>query len=63
MSEERSYPIEVIREQLGSHQRDAEAAQGTEWLGQVMEILRREALAVPAPLEREDAIPKYIYPH
>lgn len=63
MSEMRSYPIEVIREQLGRHRQHARAAQGGEWLAEVVELLRSEAAVVPPPVERVDTIPEYVYPH
>lgn len=63
MSEERTYPIEIIREQLARHQRDTRAAGAIEWLAEVIDILAKEAATVPAPEQRVESIPKYIYPH
>lgn len=63
MSEERNYPVSIIQEALERHLQDAKAAKGTGWMVQVVDLLRREAASVPAPVERTDTIPAYIYPH
>ena len=63
MSEERTYPVAVIQEALERHLQDAKAARGGAWMAQVIDLLSREAAAVPAPVEPPDTIPAYIYPH
>lgn len=63
MSEERTYPIEIIREQLARHQRDAWAVGAIEWLAEIIDLLAKEAATVPPPEQRVESIPKYIYPH
>lgn len=63
MSEERNYPISVIQEALERHLQDAKAAKGAGWMVEVVNLLKREAVTVPPPVERADTIPEYIYPH
>jgi hypothetical protein len=63
MSEERDYPIAVIRRELERHLEDAKAAKAAPWMIEVIALLVKEAAAVPAPAERSETIPTYIYPH
>ncbi len=63
MSEERAYPLDVIRELLNKQQQDVAKVEGVEWLARVVEVLKNEAAAVPLPEDEADTIPEYIYPH
>ncbi|HQT15756.1 MAG: hypothetical protein B7Y08_29730 [Rhodospirillales bacterium 24-66-33] len=63
MSEERTYGVAVIAETLERHLRDAKAMRGTPWMAEVVDLLMREAAFVPAPVQRTDTIPTYLYPH
>lgn len=62
MSEERNYPVSVIRHALQRHLDDAKAA-GNGWMAEVIALLIEEAAAVPPPAERTETLPDYIYPH
>lgn len=63
MSEERNYPVAVIGQALDRHHRDAKAMREAPWMAEVIELIRREAASVPAPEQRVDTIPAYLYPH
>ncbi|WP_422002575.1 hypothetical protein [Reyranella sp.] len=63
MSEERDYPVTVIRRELQRHLEDARAAGAAPWTIEAIALLAQEAAAVPAPAERSETIPTYIYPH
>ncbi len=63
MSEERNYPVPVIEETLARHHRDAKAMRDAPWMAEVIELIMREAGAVPAATQRVDTIPAYLYPH
>lgn len=63
MSEERDYPADIIRRELERHLEDAKAAKAAPWMIEAISLLLKEAAVVPAPAERSETIPTYIYPH
>lgn len=63
MSDERDYPVAMIQEALGRHQKDARAVKGLGWLAEAVGLLKQETAVVPPLEERVDSIPEYIYPH
>ena len=63
MSEERNYPVAVIQETLDRHLQDAKAMRDAAWMAKVVALLVREVASVPAPVQRTDTIPAYLYPH
>lgn len=63
MSEERDYPAAVVRCGLERHLEDARAAKAAPWMIEAIALLAKEAAGVPAPAERSETIPTYIYPH
>lgn len=63
MSEERDYPTSVVRRALERHLEDARAAKAAPWMIEAIALLVREVAAVPAPAERSETVPTYIYPH
>lgn len=63
MSEERNYPVAVIEQALDRHYQDAKAMREAPWMAEVIELIMHEAASVPAPEQRVDTIPAYLYPH
>ncbi len=63
MSEERDYPPTVLQHELRRYLEEAKAAKAAPWMIEVVALLMKEAAVVPAPAERSETIPTYIYPH